>query len=158
MRVLRSTSAIRRRLPLLLFILPLFWSFATGFAAEPADRILAVDEQRVQAMIRSDVQGLAKLLSDSLSYGHSDGRVQSKQQLLSALASNRIQYLSYRYSERNVLMLGDARGLTGTAAIRVSSQGAPLEFSIRFLAVYVQEDGAWRLAAYQSTQTPASTP
>ena len=84
--------------------------------------------------------------------------MQSKEQLLAALASSRLQYLSFNYLEKSVHPLGDARGLMGRAAIRVRTDAGPLEFTIRFLAVYVLEDGKWKLSAYQSTQLPPPAP
>lgn len=135
-----------------------FWFALCGFAfgAAPRDaddeQVLKTDEKRIHALINNDAQALAEQLSDDLVYGHSDGRVQSKEQLLAALASNRMQYRSVKYVNRDLKPLGNARALTGVADIEVNANGAPLSFTIRFLAVYVNEGGRWRLAAYQSTQ------
>jgi hypothetical protein len=131
---------------------------ATGRAQTLSDAdVLAADEKRVAAMIAKDAAAVSAVLSDSLVYGHADGRVQTKEQLLAALAANTMEYRSIHYKSREVRALGTARGLSGVATLQVVSSGSPLEFTLRFLAVYVPEGGAWRLAAYQSVQIlPAS--
>ncbi len=116
------------------------------------EAVLAADTARVDAMIRNDAAAVAASLSDNVRYGHSDGRLQNKDQLLAALASHRLQYQSVHYLEREVHAVGEARAVTGVAAFRVAAEGRPLEFTLRFLAVYTLEDGTWRLGAYQSTQ------
>jgi ketosteroid isomerase-like protein len=123
-------------------------------ADDAREAVLAADAARVDAMIRNDAAAVAASLSDTVRYGHSDGRLQNKDQLLAALASNRIQYQSVHYLEREVHAVGEARAVTGVAAFRVTAEGRPLEFTLRFLAVYTFEDGAWRLGAYQSTPLP----
>ncbi|PTY02892.1 hypothetical protein DB347_22855 [Opitutaceae bacterium EW11] len=132
-------------------------AFRPCLAVEPdatARLVLQVDDERIQAMIRNDAKAVSESLSEQLIYGHSDGRVQTKQELLAALASNRVQYRSVRYIEREVHPLGDNRAVTGVATFSVASKGQPLTFTLRFLAVYLLEDGHWRLAAYQSAQLP----
>jgi hypothetical protein len=118
----------------------------------PEGSAIAADSKRVEAMIRHDVEKLSGLLSEKLVYGHSDGRVQTKEQLLSAIASNRMQYRSFNYTKREEIELGAARGVHGTAVVQVVANNTPLEFTIRFLAVYVREGEEWKLSAYQSTQ------
>lgn len=142
-----------------ILVLGLVWLAQPARADSEVDEaVIRADAARVDALLRNDGAALAARLSEHLRYGHSDGRVQTKAQLLAALASNRIQYLAFNYTDRSVLPLGTARGLVGTAAIRVRSEAGPLEFSIRFLAVYVLEDGEWKLSAYQSTQLPPPAP
>lgn len=140
----------RRAVFLLLFACsPFVWS--RGSVPGEAE-VLAADERRVAAMVANDAQAVAALLSDGLNYGHSDGRVQTKGELLVALTANSMQYRAYNYQQREVQALGSARGVTGVAKVQVVVAGSTLEFTIRFLAVYVQEGGTWRLAAYQSAQ------
>lgn len=124
-------------------------------AVEGDDAVLRADDERVAALVRNDPAALAGRLSDNLVYGHADGRVQGKAQLLAALAANRAQYRSIHYASREVRALGDSRAVTGVATFQLVDGGPrPVEFTLRFLAVYVREEGRWRLAAYQSTQLP----
>jgi ketosteroid isomerase-like protein len=120
------------------------------------DALLRLDAERVQAMIRNDGKTFGEYLSDQLVYGHSDGRIQSKPQLLAALASNKIQYRAINYVTREIHVVGDNRVITGIASLRVADNGKPLEFTLRFTAVYIREGESWRLGVYQST--PLASP
>jgi hypothetical protein len=50
--------------------------------------------------------------------------------------------------------LGDAVVLTGVCAISVLSGGKPNSFRVRFIDVYAQRDGGWRMVTWQSTKLP----
>jgi ketosteroid isomerase-like protein len=137
-----------------------FLSSVTLGAASPAEAVRAADTARVMATIAGDVARLAPRLSDQLSYGHSDGGVQTKAEFLGAVQSNRIKYEAYDYEEVQVVPVADGVAtMTGRARLRASAGGQQVAFSLRFLAVWRQEDGAWRLLAYQSARLPeAATP
>jgi len=44
--------------------------------------------------------------------------------------------------------------LTGSAQISVVANGTPNSFGVRFTDVYQNQDGTWRMVAWQSTKTP----
>jgi hypothetical protein len=50
--------------------------------------------------------------------------------------------------------LGDTVVLTGSARIRVTSNGNPLNFSVHFTEVYANRGGNWQTVAWQSTRLP----
>lgn len=117
-----------------------------------AAQIRTADAARVRATMRADVAQLAPLLSAALIYGQADGRVQSKEEYLAAVAAQRMRYESYDYEEMNVIPLAaDAALATGRVLARVSLGGRHTQMGIRFLAVWRREDGQWRLVAYQSS-------
>ena len=50
--------------------------------------------------------------------------------------------------------LGDVVVLTGEAQIQVDIHGNSLDFGVRFTDVYQNQDGSWRMVAWQSTKLP----
>lgn len=128
-------------------------------AASLAEEVRAADTARVMATIASNIDRLAPLLSDALSYGHADGRVQTKADFLAAVKSARIKYESYDYDDVKVSRATDDVALmTGRAKLRASGGGVRVEFSLKFLSVWRREDGVWRLLAYQSARLPEAAP
>ncbi|MFI5355798.1 MAG: nuclear transport factor 2 family protein [Opitutales bacterium] len=126
-------------------------------AASAEAEVRAADAARVMATIAGNVDRLAPLLSDQLSYGHGDGRVQTKAEFLAAVRTNQMHYEVYDYEELHVRPVGDdVVTLTGRARLRVRAGAQLVAFRLRFLAVWHREAGAWRLFAYQST--PLSLP
>ena len=49
---------------------------------------------------------------------------------------------------------GDAVVLTGAARIRVTANGNPINFGVRFTDVYVNKGGQWQMVTWQSTRLP----
>ena len=57
-------------------------------------------------------------------------------------------------SDVEALDLGDSVVLTGRADIMVEAHGNPNSFSVRFTDVWQNQDGTWRMVAWQSTKLP----
>lgn len=125
-------------------------------AAVEAD-VRTADAARVAATIAGDAGRLGPLLSDRLTYGHADGRVQSKTELLGALSGSELKYERYDYEDMQITPIDDdSATMSGRARLVVAAHGQRIAFRLRFLAVWHRESGTWRLFAYQSAQIPAA--
>jgi len=135
-------------------LLALLGVFALPLRATTLEEdVSAADTKRVLSTLRSDADRLSTLLSDGLTYGHVDGRVQTKEVFLAAVRTNRIKYEAYDYQEKKITRVSDDLALiTGRARLKASAGVQHVDFSIRFLAVWRREDGVWRLFAYQSAK------
>lgn len=121
--------------------------------------VRAADTARVRATLQADTDRLAQLLSDNLTYGHLDGRVQTKEEFITAVKTGRVKYEAYDYDEVQVSRAtDDVAIMTGRARLRASAGTVHVEFALRFLSIWRREDGAWRLLAYQSTRLPETEP
>lgn len=138
--------------------------FVAAFSASAwaaGGSILAVqqaDAARVKATISGDARRLAELLSDDLSYGQNDGRIQTKAEFVGAVTSNRVKYEAFDYEDAK--FVETAPGvvtMTGLVHLKVSRGSTRVEFTLRFLAVWRDEKGQWRLHAYQSSRVPDTT-
>ena len=121
-------------------------------SAPPSD----VDALRREALVDADVAALRDLFADGLRYGHANGEVHPKEELLGLVGSGRIDYRAIRVEEIETRALAGALVVTGRQAVLVRSGGREVTSRSVFTAVYAREDGAWRLVAYQST--PLATP
>ncbi len=117
------------------------------------DEVRVADTARVLSTLRGDADRLGRLLSDSLTYGHADGRVQTKEVFLAAVRTNRIKYEAYDYQETKITKVtDDVAIMTGHAQLKASMGKEYVAFALRFLAVWRREAGVWRLFAYQSAK------
>jgi hypothetical protein len=117
------------------------------------EQVKIADTARVLSTLRGDADRLSRLLSDSLIYGHADGRVQTKEVFLAAVRTNKIKYEAYDYQETKITRVSDEIALmTGRAHLKAAAGPQHVNFSIRFLAVWRCEAGVWRLFAYQSAR------
>jgi len=137
--------------------LPLVFLAAAAIAAEPSsdDRtLLAADAARAQAMVAGDAVALERLLADDLSYGHSDGRVQGKQELLQALLGGKMRYRKLAADETAARLYGCAGIVTARAVAEVETPERTLSLVLRYTATYVWRADHWALVAYQSVRLP----
>lgn len=111
-----------------------------------------VERRRVRALTGGDFAQLERLLSDDLVYTHSNGRAQSKAQLLASLRSGELRYVAVDHQEVRVEIYGDTAVMTGRSQLTVRSDGKELGFPVRFTLVYARQRGEWRMVTWQSTR------
>ncbi len=114
--------------------------------------VRAADLRRISALINGDAKTLEAVLADDLSYGHSDGRVQTKRELLAVLATGSVTYRSYDGPAPVVRIQENTAWLSGVAELDAVAGGAAVKLRLRYLAVYAKDSDGWRLRAYQSTR------
>jgi ketosteroid isomerase-like protein len=122
--------------------------------SDNAQKIIELDKKRMDAMGKQDIATLRALLSDDLVYTHSSARLDTKQSLIGAMESGATVYTSVEPSDVKAQDLGSAVVVTGAAHIRVTSNGKPISFGVRFTDVYVNQGGQWQMVAWQSTRLP----
>ena len=122
--------------------------------SDSAALVIDLDKERMEAMTQGDISKLSDMLCDSLVYTHSTSRLDTKLSLVDDIASGNTVYHSVVPSEVNAQDLGDAVVLTGIAQMSVMRNGNLNEFSARFSDVYQNQNGTWRMVAWQSTKIP----
>ena len=122
--------------------------------ADNGQKIIDLDQKRMQAMAQKDIMALNALLSDDLVYTHSTARIDTKKSLIGAMESGATVYTAVEPSDVKAQDLGDAVVLTGVARISVMSRGNPNTFSVRFTDVYANKGGQWQMVTWQSTRLP----
>ena len=118
------------------------------------DMIIALDKERMRAMADKDIAKLNNLICNDLVYTHSSARLDTKASLIGAMESGATVYTSVEPSDVKALDLGDAVVLTGAARISIEANGEPRSFGVRFTDVYQNQNGTWRMVAWQSTKLP----
>ena len=109
---------------------------------------------RFQAMIDMDVATLETLLADDLTYTHSTGLLETKDEFLEAVQSRTIKYLSISPTDMQIRIYDDFAVSAGITAVRVHVGGQDLAASLRITEVHRRNGGSWQLVAYQSTRIP----
>jgi ketosteroid isomerase-like protein len=117
---------------------------------DAAEEVKSVEQRRVQALTGRDYAALEKLLGDDLTYTHSNGRFETKAQLLESLRSGNLEYRLMQHADVQVRSYGDTAVMTGRSRLKVISKAHPIEVPIRFTLVYVKRAGEWQLVAWQS--------
>ena len=116
---------------------------------QPAAR---ADRARFDAQIKGDVAALSELLSPDLTYVHSTGLLETRDEFIEAIRSGKYKYKQVVVEDLVVREYGDTALVSGKATIDVNSSGNEIHTVLRFLDVWVKRDGKWRMTAWQSTR------
>ena len=122
--------------------------------SENGARVIALDKERMQAMVDQDAAKLKNMICKDLIYTHSSARLDTKESLIGNMESGATVYKACTPSDVVALDLDDSVVLTGRADITVEAHGNPNSFSARFTDVWQNQDGTWRMVAWQSTKLP----
>jgi ketosteroid isomerase-like protein len=115
-------------------------------------QVLSTEDQRFAAMLRADTAALGHLLAADLTYTHTDGEQDTKDEFLRIVGMGGLRYTAITPEAREVRIEGPIAVVTGRSAMRVESSGQAQAFRIRYLAVYRRRAPRWELIAWQSTR------
>ncbi|MBN3759114.1 nuclear transport factor 2 family protein [Paraburkholderia sp. Tr-20389] len=121
--------------------------------AKVIEAIRGLERDRFRAMVEGNGQQLDTLLSDNVIYVHTNGKRESKQQFIDGITAGRRRYRQIEVQSQEVLPVGrETCVVTGRALIEMEANNGALLFPIAYMAVHAQEDGKWRLIAWQATR------
>ncbi len=140
---------------LIFFLCKIFVGFAQN-ATEASiisitKEILQAETERFGMMTTKDIVGLKKVLAEELTYVHSTGMFETKEQFIESLRTNKILYKSIQARDVVVRVYGSTGMVTGIAAVKAWTKGKDVEMQVRYTEVYVKKDGIWQLVGWQST-------
>ena len=122
---------------------------AVDAAVRQAERAL------YDTMIAKDLDALAGLLSKDLAYVHSTGVVETKAEYLAAVDRSLYAYKKIESRRPVIVHYGETAIMHGIVDMWVATDGGPVEqLCLRFVLVWVREDGRWRLMLRQTTRLP----
>ena len=122
--------------------------------SDNSEKVIALDAERMEAMVSKDAAKLKNLICKNLVYTHSSARLDTKESLIGNMESGATVYTQCDPSSVSAQDLGNSVVLTGRADITVEAKGNPNSFSVRFTDVWQNQDGQWRMVAWQSTKLP----
>ena len=136
-----------------------FGAVAATTRAEPAViAAMRADQARIAAMMAGDAAGLARLMSDQLRFVHSDGRVEAKADYVKNLLAGDTAYADVKTSEVETMQIAsDVVVVLGVQEMRKKLGPAWSDIKLRYLGVWRNEQGAWKLIAWQSAKPSGSS-
>jgi ketosteroid isomerase-like protein len=112
---------------------------------------IAVEKLR-QAMIDGDRASLESIASDSLSYGHSGGKVEGKAEFVENIASGKSDFVTLEISEQTISINKNTAIVRHTIHGTTNDGGKPATIKLKVLYVWEKEKGQWRMLARQAVK------
>jgi ketosteroid isomerase-like protein len=118
-------------------------------------QVLAAEDRRYRAMQDADLPTLEQLCADELSYAHSSGVRDTKDQYLGKVRSGYYVYRRIDHPVERVEVVGDTAIVVGRMAADIEVDGVPKTIDNLALAVWTRTPDGWRFLAYAPTSLPA---
>ncbi len=113
--------------------------------------VLRLDQARLEAMRAGDGPALAKVLSDEVIFVHSDGRTEAKADYVKNLTAGDTAYSDLKTTEVQTRQITtDVIVLAGGQEMKKKLGPSWSEVKLRFISVWRNEAGTWRMIAWQS--------
>lgn len=126
---------------------------ASSASAEQA--VAAAAEKLRVAMIDPTPAALSALVADDLSYGHSGGRVDTKDNFIGDLVAGKSDFVTIAITDQSIKVVGSSAIVRHTLTADTNDSGKPGKVQIKILGVWQQQGGQWKLLARQAVRTAA---
>ncbi|MDR6153291.1 hypothetical protein QF021_001380 [Acidovorax delafieldii] len=128
---------------------------ATGSSASAEQAVAAAAEKLRVAMIDPTPAALTALVADDLSYGHSGGRVDTKDSFIGDLIAGKSDFVTIAITDQTIRVVGNTAIVRHTLTADTNDSGKPGKVQIKILGVWQQQGGQWKLLARQAVRVAA---
>ena len=104
------------------------------------------------SLIAKDSVTLSGLLADDVTYGHTNGMIQTKAQLIRDVVSGVQDYKSIDPSDMNIRVFDHTAIVNMKSAVKMMFNNNPLELNMYVTLVWIEQGGDWKLEARQSVK------
>ena len=113
---------------------------------------IAVEQLR-KAMVDADGNKLSELTSDELSYGHSSGKIENKEQFVSCIASGESNFVTIELTGQTIKVVNDTAIVRHTLVATTNDEDkGPGAVKIGILLVWIKNGDRWLLLARQAVK------
>ena len=136
-----------------LILILLFTTSLTGFAQSGNEEKLTITVKEFhQALVKRNTVSINQQTDRALSYGHSNGWVETKEDLIKDLETGYISYQKINEDSISILMNGDMANVRFLADISATMKGTSSSFKLRVLEVWIKKSKRWLLFARQAVK------
>lgn len=129
-------------------------SSAVAEASDEAAVAESVETLR-KGLLEADRSKLEQVAAAQISYGHSDGRAETKEQFINGVMTRKQVVKSLEFPELKVAVVGNAAIARHIYLSQSERDGKATTTRIGALQVWQKQDGGWKLLARQGFRLPA---
>jgi hypothetical protein len=109
-------------------------------------------EKLHSALINKDSLGLENLIHDSVSYGHSNGLLETKHSLWQNLKSNYIKYYDIKYKQLKIQSFNNIKIVRYAMDVNVDFENKNFNLELYNQQTWLYQNKRWQLIARQATK------
>ena len=140
---------MKLKLTIVLLFISLFVKAQTD-----AEKLTLTLKEFHQALVRKNTVSINQQTDKALSYGHSNGWIETKADMMKNLETGYMNYNSYKEDSINVIINGTMANVRFVADIAATLNGNAGNFHLKVLEVWVRKGKRWLLFARQAVKAP----
>jgi hypothetical protein len=133
-----------------LFFLGLIFGGMSCFAQTNEEKLTTTLKEFHKALVDGNTISINQQTDKALTYGHSNGWVETKPDVIKDLETGYINYNSFKEESISVLVNGNVASARFIADINVTLKGTTSVFHLKVLEVWVKKGKRWLLFARQA--------
>jgi len=108
----------------------------------------------VNLMIKPDSSALDRLILNNLSYGHSSGKVQTKQEFVHSLLSGESDFVDINIADQTIIVQNKTALVRHTLSAKTNDKNVPGNVKLYILLIWSKEKLGWKLLGRQAVKIP----
>jgi hypothetical protein len=116
--------------------------------------LATLTEELLQRMMKPDETSLNTILASNVSYGHSDGKLETREQLVGHLLSGRYQFVKISFDDVTIQLSGDTALVRHKLRGDTNDNNTPGRINLGVLLVWQKLENRWQIVARQSFKLP----
>ena len=118
------------------------------------DKLISTVKEFHQALVNKNTVSINQQTDKALSYGHSNGWVENKINIIKDLETGYISYQTFKEDSILVLINGNMANVRFVADITATMKAATNTYHLKVLEVWVKKGKRWVLFARQAVKAP----
>lgn len=114
------------------------------------EKLITTIKEFHQALVNKNTVSINQQTDKALSYGHSNGWVETKEDVIKDIETGYLVYNSYKEDSLNITMNGSVANARFVADIKATMNGNTGIFHLKVLEVWVKKGKRWLLFARQA--------
>jgi hypothetical protein len=135
-----------------ILLLPVVFSFVFAHAQTVEEKLTATLKEFHQALVNKNTASINQQTDKALSYGHSNGWVQTKADVIKDLETGYLVYHSYKEDSLNITINESMANARFVADINATLNGNTNTIHLKVLEVWVKKGKRWLLFARQGVR------
>ena len=133
----------------------LFCSNAFAQSKKEKQVKIAVDVL-VKAMEDGDISALRNIAANELTYGHSGGKIESKEEFLLPFTTGASDFVKISISAQTINIIKKTAIVRHFLEADTNDNNKPGHVKLKVLTVWQKKNGQWKLIARQAVKPPAT--
>jgi Domain of unknown function (DUF4440) len=134
----------------------LFSVSVIGFGQSDEEKLISTIKQFHQSLVQKNTVSINQQTDKALSYGHSNGWVETKAEMINDLETGYISYQSFKEDSITIAINGTMANVRFVADIAATiKQSTGNTFHLKVLEVWVKKGRRWVLFGRQAVKSPS---